>query len=691
MDYSLQTLNKNLKLKDLTLSTFVEKLNLIGLEVDDISSEKLSTNVFLEDINILLKIPANREDLLNEKFFLKEISTIFLLDIYQIWEKLKDSYSSLLQRKYLDSVNYSTIFLPSSTTHVIKYIIGIENVEIKPSPTWIVKKLAVFNLQPVNNLTDILNLVFSEWGQTINILLSSQTDFQIDCLLKEEIYTDSTSQKVSLYPGTVVLRELISNNILSVLGIVNSTFQNINDKRSSSFFLEATFYDIHNNPLFLNSFDTKISLKHLRRACLQNFKLTFQRILTLVEILTYGKIIPIKYCTKIRSKKLESTKILSLQKKNLVNFLNVTVPDPIIFKRAGLDIICETETDYYFKIPTYRHDLSREIDLIEEYSRFIGYKNFKEILPQKDLRYTKSLFRQKYFSKNYFLHNGFYEIFTNPIADFENRNTSSMFINNPLNSELSTLRRSLLPKILEVFELNSRSAYGRTNFFEFGRTFKKVQNKIVEQDKLGGIFQLNRPNSIKSGFSDWFIAKGLIENFLKNFGYFDIQYKQISSKNCLFHSTRSVLFYSEQKMLGVFGELNPILRKEQYSHIREPIYLFELNNNYLQEWKLTSPVKIIQEYSKYPSIVKDLSILVTRKINIQKLKEFILLQSTLLQKITLFDIYFDEKFGEKVNLGIRFEFQSKNETLTNEVVEREVENLKNLIEAEILFISSSII
>ena len=74
MQYSLKLLNKNSKLKNITLTSLVDALNLIGFEVDEVRIEKLKTNTFLEDINLLIKIPANREDLLSENFLISELA-----------------------------------------------------------------------------------------------------------------------------------------------------------------------------------------------------------------------------------------------------------------------------------------------------------------------------------------------------------------------------------------------------------------------------------------------------------------------------------------------------------------------------------------------------------------------------------------------------------------------------------------
>jgi hypothetical protein len=89
MEYSLYRLNKCANLNKINLSDIVDKLNLIGFEVDDIFNERLLTNKFINNIRLLIEVPSNRQDLLNEQLFLKELATIFLFEVYELWKTLK--------------------------------------------------------------------------------------------------------------------------------------------------------------------------------------------------------------------------------------------------------------------------------------------------------------------------------------------------------------------------------------------------------------------------------------------------------------------------------------------------------------------------------------------------------------------------------------------------------------------------
>ena len=686
MTYSLQNLYKFKNFKILTFTKFIEKLNLIGLEVDHISYEKLFSNLYLDNIELLLKIPANREDLLTEKFLLQEISTIFLIELCQLWEKVQFQYFFIIKQKYQQHINYSKLNIICDTKFILTYLIEIKNIEYNSSPLWLQKKLTQFGFQPTHTIADILNLVFFEWGQNINLLpedpINNYSNFKVEYLIESDFYYDMKKNKILLNPGTIVLKR--DNAIVSILGIINSLpfpLKKVDQQRQSCL-LEATFYDIHTNSLLLNSINKNISLKYLRRAFLENFKYSLQRILTLFELLTSCVITPTICGTFSEKLSIKPIKILKLKKLSLINFLGIKLPDLNIFKNAGLKILCETKIEYYFQIPNSRHDLVREIDLIEEYSRFIGYKNFVEIFPKKTIVYNKNVFLKNNFIQLFFLNYGFHEIITNPLLDFDHKKQNSLFINNPLNNDFVQLRQSIIPKLLDVFEINSRSSYMRTNFFEIGRTFKIINKKIIEQNKISGIFQLLGNKSSSNKFSDWFIAKGFIESFLANFGYSNLIIEKNIKNTYYSHPTRSILFSFNNNILGFFGELNPLLKKEKYSHVHGTIYIFELNLSFLKQWQLAKKVNLFNEYSKFPLIIKDLSIILPKQTNFNELKSFIFLQSNFLKNILFFDIYFDEELLEKVTIGIRLEFQSNLQTLTNDFIENQVEQIKKVIEKE---------
>jgi phenylalanyl-tRNA synthetase beta chain len=683
MEYSLYSLNKSCNLNKLTLTTLTEKLNLIGFEVDEIFLEELSTNSNITNIRLLINIPSNREDLLNENFLKSELSTIFFFENKNIWDKVKPEYGFLLKQKYFQYRNYDNIGIKSVLSNILMYNLEIKFSKEFVTPSWLKTKLKNAGLPITSTINDLLTLINFEWGQTLTGVLLPENklesfDFSLEQLTQSQ-EANIGGTETFLEQGTIVLKDK-NNQIASALGIINSLSENIQDKKV---IFQGCFYDIHQNLLKLNTINTKISLRFLRKTYLETFKIAFQRLVTLVEILTESSVILKKYSNVETALELKPHKILKLEKNVLRKLLNIQKIELEIFQKAKLKILCQTQQELYFQIPNFRTDLTREIDIIEEYSRFVGYKNFQEIPPTKSLSYYQNKKKPIEWSKQFFLNVGFNEITTTSLEELPREKNHSVVLRNPLNNELATLRSSLLGKMLAIFETNLKSTNAAQNYFEVGRVFKNLNGKIVEQEKLGGVFQLETTETQLSRSTHWFKAKGLIEAFLANFDYEIIEtvplyepssysHPTLPEINSYFHPTKSVIFKTGKKILGKFGQLNPLK-----ANLKQPTYVFELNVCYLKSWQMSSRIKFYEECSKYPVVTKDLSFTISKEKEFFKIKDLITRNTEHLKSIEFFDIYFEGTQPTSVNIGLRLEFQSKTQTLVSETIETEMTKIKN--------------
>jgi phenylalanyl-tRNA synthetase beta chain len=676
MEYSLHYLNKLSILKSLKLNEIIEKLNLIGFEVDDTYEDFLELNPLTKQIRLLLKIPANREDLLIEELFLNELYRLFSIENILKWKELKSSYFFLLKKYYYSKFESNFFEIESNIENILIYNIQLKTKSNFISPKWIQQKLKNNTIQPTNNINDLINLISLEWGQTLNVSIHNEmcSSFYIEQLNKEEIFLnkDNSVKKFLLPVNSIVLKNNL-NEIENCLGYISPISSN--DISNKTINIQAVFYDIHSNPLNLNLLNSKLSTRYLRKTFLQFFRISIQRFLTLFELLTNDSIIKInKYKTNSKSIKIENTKILKLKKQSFPNFLNTKNIDLEIFKKAGLTTICETKNELYFEIPTTRKDLTREIDLIEEYSRFIGYKNFNEILPQKNGLINRKEKNKYKFLKQFFINSGFNEVINSSIEENKKQQNTSVLLNNPLNNDFFLLRSNLSTKILEIFENNVRNGFLNNNYFEIGRIFKKINNKIVEQDRFVAIFESLFNNNSNTFSFDWYINKGIVESLLHFFGYNEIIVETIKNTNSIYHPTRSCVFKTNNKILGIFGEISPF-----FLTTKKSIYLIELNLFEFADSQLSSKINFSKELSRYPSIIKDLSFLVDKKINFIELEMCLKNSTKHLKKFYLFDIYFQNSDSSMINIGIRFEFQSEIETLTNLQIEKEIEIIQNLL------------
>jgi phenylalanyl-tRNA synthetase beta chain len=655
MEYSLKRLNENINFENLQTLDFIEKLNVIGFEIDDIKNEYDSFNNFINKIRLEIKIPANRQDLLIETFLIKEIQSIFTSKDLERWKKSKTFYIKYLQKLYKKNYILNSIQLNKKKDHLIIYNIELTNLTLGASPNWIKQKLIDYGSQPKNNIEDLLSLVYHEWGQPFSLSCVEFSKFQLLNIFANENYE--------------LMYYIPDKNTF----IPSQNFSDTIDNSTHRFFISSIWFEKE----FFNKQKTKVFSQEYRTSFLENFKFAFQRLLTLLELV---------YSCSIRTNifsNLETTisflkpdKIIPLRIELLKKILNINTINLEVFSIANLKIICKTKSILYFSISNLRSDLSREIDLIEEYSRFIGYKNFQEIFPNSKNKTKNDSQKSISFIKQFFINYGFNEILNNSLDDLND--SQSIMLLNPLNNEFTYLKTNLLQKLFNTFEKNIKQNNKLNNYFEIGRIFRKSKNKkIIEIEQISSIFQLQFIKKDYGLTSEWFRAKGFVENFLLAFGYKNLETIFIEKDDYLYHPTKSIAFKLNNKIIAKFGEVNPIVLNNINSKFAT--YIFESNLEFLKPWRLNSSINLFNEYSKYPSIRKDLSCIVPKIANFSDILKFIKNNLSFLKRSEIFDVYFDSNDLYKASISISLEFQSENETLTNEIIDNEIRKLKNLL------------
>lgn len=599
MEFSLQKIRKYLSLEDLSLDTITNTLNALGFEIDDIFEIDSK-----DDFKLTLKIPADRNDLLIESFFLEEISTLLKIENLFSWNKMKKYYVSILQseyqlfyNKFQHKTNQSFEFLYSLQIEFTRH--QIDELKLIQTPTWIKKKLSIHGIPSENCINDLINLISIEWGHKFLFSIENQ-------------------QIRFFFP--------------------------LNKKKK----------------------------KMAKGAFLETYKFALQRFLTLLEIIFDGKIVNnIEYSVDntVFEKQVEIKKIIRLRKSFLLNFFDFNENIFLKFQQAGVKLICSTKKEFYFQIKSTRKDLNREIDLVEEYCKFFGYQNFEEILPVK--RVATNQTPRLDASKQFFISYGFNELFSSPLIEKAESFTSSrLSLTNPLTKDFSELREHLVDRLIEKAKLQYRMGYDFQNIFEIGRCFSRNEQRIIEIEKLGGLFQLKREKKDKNGeIIEWFQAKSFLENFLQTYLNEDFQYDSCDTKKINWlHPSRSVLITdSLTKEKGFFGEINPKFAKEINSKYK--IYLFQINLNEKTKKTGTEQRKIFQDFSRLPIITKDFSFGTSINADFYLLKKNLKTSYEMIKFIELFDIYIPNDYVEKrrVNFGIRFHFQESTNEKLNQI------------------------
>ena len=155
----------------------------------------------------------------------------------------------------------------------------------------------------------------------------------------------------------------------------------------------------------------------------------------------------------------------------------------------------------------------------------------------------------------------------------------------------------------------------------------------------------------------------------------DFTLKQDIKENSYYHPKKHLSIYLEDQIVGNCGEIHP--RYKKLFNLKQNLYALELNLDYIKNHNLKSKIRIYKDYSKYPIITKDLSLTLEQDINFNDLKNFIQMDLTDLKSIKFFDVYFEQNLTNRLNLGIRLEFQSFHKTLLAEEIDQKFGKLNH--------------
>ena len=692
---SFSWINELINIEDINLEELIEKLTLGGFEVED----TFEITIGKEKETVLeISATANRADSIFAKGIAKEIGALlnkpnsenpYTINLFEPEQILQNSFSN----------NQITTKYDCSTFIAIT----VENLENCVSPEWLKQKLISADIEPINNLLDFQNYVLLETGYPFEFYdldkiqqKLQQKDF--DLILTNGTNIEQNNLQYSLHKETLILKT--DESFLSVAGLISAD-EFIYDSTSKSILIEGSIFGSKK----IRQTSRKLGLRTDRSARYEkglnnsDFNNSICRLLNLLRINNPKINYKIHSIGQIPEKKVEA---IILTYKNIIEILgptqinkqveptNITIAEITSYlERLNFTFEFESETQKWnVSIPPSRiDDLTREIDLIEEIGRLHGFNNFVSYLPPiKTVGFEDFSYQTRKKLITCFLSEGLNELMQYSLVKTETSKIDSVNLVNPLISDCSSLRTSLLPNILNTLEENLKQGNRNIEGFEFGHIFAKdSKNNYLEKEYVGGNFG---GITTKTNWSEmatnlsWFEAKGKLEAiFLKlNLA---ITWKPIISNSYkeLLHPYRTAEFsLFNGQSLGVFGQVHPIIAKKL--NLSSDVYLFEFDFSILKNELKKNLLPLYKEYSYYPKIIKDLSFIITNEIPFSKVKDLILETGTdVLTNVELLDEYKGTSIPlNSISLCIQLTFQSNEKTLRT----KEVEKIVNAIQRKLV-------
>ncbi len=555
----------------------------------------------------------------------------------------------------------------------------ISGVTVKESPKWLKNRLKSIGLTPKNNIVDVTNYVLHELGQPLHA-------FDASMIKGNQITVKQATPDTKLVTLDDVERNLSAEDLviynqekpMAIAGVMGGQKSAVSEV-TSNIFLESAYFD----PVAVrksakrHGISSDASFRFERGVNPSITEYALKRAANLIIELAGGEVT--SDIIDLYPKKIEGFQVF-LNFESINKIVGQEIPQETIKNiLTSLEIKVGSISDVGIglTIPPYRVDVQREVDVIEEILRVYGYNNIE--FSQKlnaSISYSSRTeeHRLQEITANLLTSNGFDEIMSNSLTTPEYVGLSQNLLEeqnvqiiNPLSSDLSVMRQSLLFSGLEAISHNINRKHSDLKFFEFGKVYKKHFSEYQESKHLALFITGDRTKESwleKSQKSDFFLLKTYVEMTLKRLGIKALKTTPLTDDA-----------FSEGIMLNkgniVLAELG-VIKKSILKHfdIKQEVLHADLKWEAIS--KLVSDKIKFSEIAKYPEVRRDLALLLDQNISFESIYQIAeQADKKLVKEIDLFDVYQGDKLPEgKKSYAISFILQDTEKTLTDEQIEK---------------------
>jgi len=571
--------------------------------------------------------------------------------------------------------------------------VTISDITVKESPEWIQNRLKAIGLTPINNIVDVTNYVLHELGQPLHAFDAAKFRAQ-----KVIVKTLPTGTKFTTLDG--VERELHEEDLMICNGseepmCIAGVFGGLNSgvtENTTSIFLESAYFNAVSvrKTAKRHALNTDASFRFERGIDPNMTEYALKRAANLILEVAGGKVS--SEIVDLYPAKIEDFQVfLSYEKMDRI--IGATIPRETVRNiLASLDIKFNSVTDggLGLTIPSYRVDVTREADVIEEILRVYGYNNV-EFSHKLNTSISFSEFddvKIENVISNQLISQGFNETMANSLtkADYvsltemlnEEHNVKML---NPLSSDLGVMRQSLLFSGLESVIYNINRKNNALKFFEFGKTYHKYESGYSEQKHLT-LFVTGKRNkdswNISQKTSDFFYLKGIVIALLQRLGINKL--KTTPTKNDVF-SEGITLSLGKTKLVDLGVIKRPILKE---FGIKQEVLFADFNWENILKVGGKSKVKIT-ELPKFQAVKRDFALLIDKEVTFSEIYNLAFqAEKNFLKEVDLFDVYEGDKLEEgKKSYAVSFLIQDENKTLEEKQIDKIMQKLQQTFEKNV--------
>ena len=563
----------------------------------------------------------------------------------------------------------------------------VRNVRIAPSPAWMQQRLLAAGMRPINNVVDVTNYVMLELGQPLHA-------FDLDLLPNGHIVVRRARPGEKIVTLDGVERDLQPDMLMicdathpvAVAGVMGGSETEVTPSTHNVLLESAHFHptSIRRTSQRLQ-LSTEASYRFERVVDPGGVVAALDRACELLEQIGAGE--PLSGVVDVYPRPaLERTVTLRPARCNLLLGMNLDVQTMLDCLRR-LQLKADLRDGViHVTVPTFRPDLNIEEDLAEEVGRVYGYENIPERLPfghthrggdSPNTRLIRPL-------QEAFVRAGLIEVHTHTLrapGPLDDPTRTLVRVRNAASEELSTLRNSLIPSLMDVVLHNLARRQTEIFLFEVGAVFAQLPDGDYSETLKAGFAITGSvfPPGWDARYpaADFFTAKGVVQTLLETVGVAEAEYEALDDPR--FHPGRSARVLAGGRELGVFGELHPDVL-EQLDITRRTVLAGEFDVQTL--WSLAERRVRYEPLPKYPAVLRDLAVVAAEDVPYQTVERTVKQAGgALLENVRLFDVYRGERIPEGTrSLALSLTFRSPERTLTDEEVDEIVARIVHGLE-----------
>ena len=565
--------------------------------------------------------------------------------------------------------------------------VTISGIEIKESPKWLKERLAVIGVRSINNVVDVTNYVLHDLGQPLHA-------FDADKIRGGKIIVSNCADGTTFKTLDEVDRKLSADDLMindaegpmCIAGVFGGADSGVSAS-TTSIFLESAYFNsvsvrktakrhglkTDSSFRFERGTDPDITVFALKRAALLIKEVAGGEISSEIVDLYPAPVAPFE---------------VEVTYRNIDRLIGQQIPHEeikAIIAALDIKIVNETADGLSLKVPPYRVDVTRDVDVIEEILRIYGYNNIyiptqiraslnTSIRPDKDAVQNQLA--------DMLTANGFNEILSNSLTKsaYSNNLDTAVKILNPLSSDLDVMRQSMVFSGLEAIARNQNRKNPDLKLYEFGKVYSIKEDKYIETQRLAIFITGNNTAEAwnqKSKTVSFYNLKAVVDNIIERLNIKDFTVED---------TTCSKLGYGLQYMRGgkqlvKFGSVatSALKKVDVDKEVFWADFNFDLIINLARKNKI-----IFQDISKFPAVRRDLSMLIDKNVSFGTLKT--ISQKTerkLLKEVNVFDVYEGDKLpAGKKSYALSFILEDIEKTLTDKAIDAVMQKIIYNLEKE---------